>query len=217
MNATAVALNPPARQRRALMAACLVFGVADLVFIDLVVLPRVVGDVGSRRNDAPLPTSPAADRGGGGRSVGPLPTSPAADRGGGGRSVRAPVVVEMAVAPLPPAPTLALTIHFNTGESSLSARAVEAVEALAGKVAGQPGWSLLVQGHADARGDAALNERLSHERAGMVAERLGALGLGEGRVRVAAFGATRPLAEGEAPAALRRNRRVEILIVRGEP
>jgi outer membrane protein OmpA-like peptidoglycan-associated protein len=125
-----------------------------------------------------------------------------------------------AAAPVPAAPAppaLALTIHFNTGEFALNPRARAAISAVAEKVAAQPGWRLAVEGHADSRGDAALNARLSQQRARVVSELLEKLGLSVERVQTAAFGDSRPLSSGDDPAALRRNRRVEVLILRGEP
>jgi len=203
------------------MLGCLALGTADLAFIDAVVLPRVVQGASEpgRGSETPPPDVRGGGRPGGGASshedrraavaVPPPVAAPAPPR-------EAPPPVEAPPAP-PPAPTLALTIHFNTGEAALNPRARAAVEALVARMADHPGWTLAVEGHADARGDAALNERLSQERAQMVAARLERLGLPASRVQMAAFGATRPLTAGDDPAALRRNRRVEILIARGEP
>jgi outer membrane protein OmpA-like peptidoglycan-associated protein len=116
-----------------------------------------------------------------------------------------------------PAPALALTIHFNTGDAALNPRARAALDKLVAQVTDHPEWRLAVEGHADARGDEAVNERLSQERAQVVSARLEKLGLPGARVQTAAFGSTRPLSPGDDAAALRRNRRVEVLIVRGEP
>jgi outer membrane protein OmpA-like peptidoglycan-associated protein len=186
------------------MIACLAFGAADLAFIDAVLLPRVVGGVDQGQ---PLPAPPPAPREEPAAAA-PIPAPPAAP---------APMPAPPAAPAPPPAPALALTIHYNTGDAQLDRRARTAVDALVARVAAHPGWSIAVEGHADARGDADFNERLSHDRAQVVVARLGTRGLRGPRVQMAAFGATRPLAEGDAPAALRRNRRVEILIVRGGP
>jgi outer membrane protein OmpA-like peptidoglycan-associated protein len=130
----------------------------------------------------------------------------------------APPAEAPAAEPAPaPTPTLELTIHFSTAGTALSARARAAVDAVAERAAAHPRWTLAVQGHADARGDAARNERLSVQRARAVAARLQEDGLPEARLQTKSFGATRPVARGDEPEALRRNRRVEILIVRGEP
>jgi peptidoglycan-associated lipoprotein len=122
--------------------------------------------------------------------------------------VRAP-----AVAP----PELATTITFDTGQSLLDAGGRAALDALAARAARNPSWILSVEGHADARGDAEGNERLSQQRAEAVARRLRARGIPASRLQLGAFGATRPVTDDADPASLRRNRRAEIHIERGTP
>jgi outer membrane protein OmpA-like peptidoglycan-associated protein len=116
-----------------------------------------------------------------------------------------------------PTPALELTIHFTPADASLGARARAAVDALAARAADHPGWTFVLHGHADARGDEAFNARLSDLRAATVAAHLEAAGVPAARLRTAAFGATRPLAAGDDPRSRRLNRRVEIFVVRGGP
>lgn len=63
-------------------------------------------------------------------------------------------------------------IRFRAASALLEAPARLVVKRL-GTVAGRcPGWRLVVEGHADARGDAAVNERLARRRAASVAAEL---------------------------------------------
>jgi outer membrane protein OmpA-like peptidoglycan-associated protein len=110
-----------------------------------------------------------------------------------------------------------MTIHFKPAEAALTAPARAAVDGLAATAAAHPGWTFAVNGHADARGEADFNERLSELRAAAVAARLEGAGVPGSRLATTAFGSTRPLAAGDDPRSLRRNRRVEIFIVRGGP
>jgi outer membrane protein OmpA-like peptidoglycan-associated protein len=235
------------RPRRALVAACLVLGLADLVFIDAVALPRALGreplfrlrggrpavaaassGASSEEGHPPPNLPPPAD--GRGEGAGPLGREAPAVSGSLGREAplgsgllpraRAGEVGRGALAredSPQAAPTLALTIHFATGRAALTPRARAAVDELMARADAHPGWTFAVHGHADARGDAALNQRLSAERAQAVAARLAAAGLSSSRLQTTSFGSARPVAEGDQPDTLRRNRRVEILIVRGEP
>lgn len=171
------------------MIACLILGAADLAFIDAVVLPTVV-----RR--APVKHAPL--------------------------TVRLPEPVKVIAAHIiqQPAPTvrsLELTLNFDTGQTALKLRARRQLDALALQAAAHPDWKISIEGHADARGDDELNERLSEARARQVARRLQAQELPARRLRTAAFGATKPLVDGTDRESLKRNRRVEIFIVRGEP
>jgi OOP family OmpA-OmpF porin len=192
----------PARDPRALVAVCLALGVADVAFLNLVVVPRVVR---APSPGAPPPavvaTAPALQP-----TPAPPPVLPAA----------APVA---AAAPVPevPAPTLEVRLHFGTGEADLNARARAALAAVAARTLRDPAIVIAVEGHADSRGDAAINERLSLLRAQAVARLLRARGVPASRLEVRAFGATRPAAEGDDPHALRRNRRAEIFSERGSP
>jgi outer membrane protein OmpA-like peptidoglycan-associated protein len=213
---TTAALSLSDRPRRALVAACLTLGLADLAFIDAIVLPRV------------LPSSPATRAlAGTARPRSATPELPRAQGAGEvGRASRAsspaPVIAQLpsaAPAPAPRArplsPTRALVIHFDTGQSGLDARNRAAVDALARRLSSGEAVTLSIEGHTDARGEEALNKRLSQERARAVAERLQARGLRQASLQLAAFGATRPLSDGNDRAALRRNRRVEILVLPG--
>jgi outer membrane protein OmpA-like peptidoglycan-associated protein len=76
-------------------------------------------------------------------------------------------------------------------------------------------WDRLeVEGHADHRGTAEYNQKLSELRAARVRSILVELGLGADKVISNGFGSTRPRAQGRSPEALQANRRVELVVVR---
>lgn len=78
-----------------------------------------------------------------------------------------------------------------------------------------PEWAeITVEGHADIRGHAGANQRLSEQRAEGVRGVLIELGIAPERLRAVGYGATRPIASGINEDAHARNRRVELVITR---
>jgi outer membrane protein OmpA-like peptidoglycan-associated protein len=216
-------------QRRGLVAVCLALGAVDLAFIDAVALPRVMAArsagvaVGTSLVEAPPPPTPPAPR-----AESPTPALLPRAAGEAGRGSPATSDRQLATNDRPPAtedrppasiptPSLALTIHFTTGDASLDGHARAAIDALAAQSVRHRGWTFTVNGHADARGEDGFNAKLSGQRAAAVVARLEGAGVPRSQLRAAAFGSTRPLATGDDPRSLRRNRRVEILIARGAP
>lgn len=63
-------------------------------------------------------------------------------------------------------------IHFRAASTQLEPAARLLVKRLGTVASRCPGWRLVVEGHADARGDAAVNERLARRRAASVAAEL---------------------------------------------
>jgi outer membrane protein OmpA-like peptidoglycan-associated protein len=63
-------------------------------------------------------------------------------------------------------------IHFRAASTQLEPPARLLVKRLGTVASRCPGWRLVVEGHADARGDAAVNERLARRRASSVAAEL---------------------------------------------
>lgn len=74
----------------------------------------------------------------------------------------------------------------------------------------QPHKYVYVHGHADSRGTADYNMKLSKSRAAFVKRRLVQYGIPAEMIITRAFGETRPAAKGDSAEALRKNRRVEI-------
>ncbi|MEM1030976.1 MAG: carboxypeptidase regulatory-like domain-containing protein [Myxococcota bacterium] len=73
-----------------------------------------------------------------------------------------------------------------------------------------------VQGHTDNSGTAAVNRRLSQERADAVRDWLSSHGVEGGRLTAKGYGSTQPLAPNVTPANRARNRRVQFLILEKE-
>jgi outer membrane protein OmpA-like peptidoglycan-associated protein len=77
-----------------------------------------------------------------------------------------------------------------------------------------PDWrKVRVEGHADVRGHAQLNQVLSERRAITVREALIRHGLDPSMITAEGFGATRPLADGTSDSDHRTNRRVEFVVI----
>lgn len=74
-----------------------------------------------------------------------------------------------------------------------------------------PDVALFVAGHADARGARSLNERLSIDRADVLARRIFQAGVNLSSIWRLGFGSDMPLVAGATPYAWDRNRRVEFL------
>jgi OOP family OmpA-OmpF porin len=74
------------------------------------------------------------------------------------------------------------------------------------------GRAISVEGHADARGSAEYNVKLSLRRAETVRDELHAGGLDLERMRVVGHGESQPVADNESEEGHAQNRRVEIVI-----
>lgn len=122
-----------------------------------------------------------------------------------------PALVEVAV-PCRAQVTQALDgqrILFERGSSELTPQSRHRLLALAEIARHCPAGSLAVQGHTDTTGPAALNQRLSQQRAEAVVAVLAQAGVPAERLQPQGLGASRPLALGNDPAAQALNRRIE--------
>jgi outer membrane protein OmpA-like peptidoglycan-associated protein len=99
---------------------------------------------------------------------------------------------------------------FGSGAATLAGPARDEMRVLATVLAGYPGHIIQVEGHTDAVGDAASNQRLSEQRAATVRAALIAEGVDPLWVGSRGLGARRPLATNQTPAGRATNRRVEI-------
>lgn len=137
-----------------------------------------------------------------------------------------PAAPAPAAAPAPLAPeeaaearALALAlerIHFALDSAALSPTARAALDEAAGHLARLPGVHLTIEGHADARGDAAWNHDLAEWRAAAVIEHLAARGVDRARLALVSHGEARPIAAGADERAHALNRRVEFHLLRGD-
>jgi outer membrane protein OmpA-like peptidoglycan-associated protein len=99
---------------------------------------------------------------------------------------------------------------FGSGAATLAGAARDEMRVLATVLAGYPGHIIQVEGHTDAVGDAASNQRLSEQRAASVRAALIAEGVDPLWVGSRGLGARRPLATNQTPSGRATNRRVEI-------
>jgi outer membrane protein OmpA-like peptidoglycan-associated protein len=99
---------------------------------------------------------------------------------------------------------------FDTDAATI--RAVShAVLEVASLLAAETSWKLLVEGHTDAQGDVAHNQRLSESRAAAVRDELIRRGVDAARLRAAGYGATRPVGDNATEIGRALNRRVELV------
>ncbi|AEI63317.1 OmpA family protein [Corallococcus macrosporus] len=75
---------------------------------------------------------------------------------------------------------------------------------------------MLIEGHTDSLGTDAMNEALSYRRAERVREFLISQGVSRDRIEVRGLGEYRPVANNSTPEGRANNRRVEIILPRGE-
>lgn len=99
---------------------------------------------------------------------------------------------------------------FGSGAATLAGAARDEMRVLATVLAGYPGHIIQVEGHTDAVGDAASNQRLSEQRAATVRAALIAEGVDALWVGSRGLGAQRPMASNQTAAGRAANRRVEI-------
>jgi outer membrane protein OmpA-like peptidoglycan-associated protein len=102
---------------------------------------------------------------------------------------------------------------FAVGQSSLSPPAREEVQRIAAVLLQYPQYRIAIEGHTDATGSRALNQRLSEDRAAAVRAALVAEGIAPGRVEARGHGQDLPIADNTTQAGRAMNRRVEILIL----
>jgi outer membrane protein OmpA-like peptidoglycan-associated protein len=104
-------------------------------------------------------------------------------------------------------------VLFDFDQADIRPDAAGALAQLATVLRGFPAGSARLEGHTDARGEAAYNQRLSQRRAAAVerwlVEREGIAGA---RLTTHGYGESRPVASNDDEAGRQRNRRVEVII-----
>ena len=100
---------------------------------------------------------------------------------------------------------------FATGEYKLTPEAQQMVERIGKRLASVEILHVRVDGHTDAQGSDAFNQKLSERRAVAVADALVAAGLPKAGVAARGLGESRPLASNLTPEGRAQNRRVAIV------
>jgi outer membrane protein OmpA-like peptidoglycan-associated protein len=109
---------------------------------------------------------------------------------------------------------LEVHVYFRTAQSALDPDTEQRLAQVAGLLGEIGDFSIIVEGHADSRGDAAYNEQLSGQRAAAVRDVLIGAGLSPERITMRAAGESQATAaEGDLDA-LALERRVNLTIIR---
>lgn len=103
-------------------------------------------------------------------------------------------------------------ILFVVGSSQLDPVSMPAILKIAEVLRENPEAKLTVEGHADDRGSAELNQRLSQQRADAVTTALLEAGVPMAQLKSVGYGSTRPLAKGRDEVSRRTNRRVQFTV-----
>jgi outer membrane protein OmpA-like peptidoglycan-associated protein len=105
-------------------------------------------------------------------------------------------------------------VLFATDRAVVSNRARPILDAIITLWRQHPEWTRVrIEGHADYRGSARYNQRLSERRAANVMRELVRRGMPQEMVESIGYGATRLINRGDSPASLRVNRRVEFVVL----
>ena len=110
----------------------------------------------------------------------------------------------------PSAGELANIIYFDFDSSELRPEDTDTVARHAMQLAGNPGMSVRLEGHADERGSREYNIGLGERRSQTVRRMLLIQGASASQISTVSFGEERPAAMGSDESAYAQNRRVEI-------
>ncbi len=111
-----------------------------------------------------------------------------------------------------PAPPQQFTLYFVEGKDEFTDESRRAFDGVLAEIARRPVPDVLIVGHADAVGSDALNDRLSRQRAEVVARALVARGVPADSIAVSGRGKRDPAVPTAAGVSEPLNRRVEILV-----
>ncbi len=103
-------------------------------------------------------------------------------------------------------------VYFDTNKYNVNAASAFSLEAQANWLKATPGFTVILEGHADERGTREYNLALGERRANSVKEFLVSLGVDGSRIQTISYGKERPAAEGSTSEAWAENRRVVTII-----
>jgi outer membrane protein OmpA-like peptidoglycan-associated protein len=112
--------------------------------------------------------------------------------------------------------TLSRGVLFQSGKSELLPGASERLDRVADALNAIPDRKLMIEGHTDSQGKEEFNKDLSERRAQTVREYLVSRGISPDRVQITGMGENRPVADNRSPEGRAMNRRVEIVLLKGD-
>jgi outer membrane protein OmpA-like peptidoglycan-associated protein len=108
-------------------------------------------------------------------------------------------------------------VQFETGKATIRPESDSLLEEVAETLKAHPEIKkVVIEGHSDSTGGAALNRRLSQARADAVSKALVSRGVEASRLSAKGFGPSRPVASNDTAEGREANRRVEISIAQSE-
>ncbi len=110
----------------------------------------------------------------------------------------------------PASPLAQRVIYFEFDSAVIDPRFQPVIDVHATYLKANPGFKVILQGHADERGSREYNLALGQRRAESVRQALSLLGVPDGQMEAVSFGEEKPAVQGSNEEAWRMNRRTEI-------
>jgi len=104
---------------------------------------------------------------------------------------------------------IASSVKFESGKNVLKKESYALLDEVVKILNEYPAYSISVEGHTDATGTDAINDKLSEERAKVCADYLISKGIAADRVTSQGFGSKNPVADNKTPEGRAKNRRTE--------
>lgn len=104
-------------------------------------------------------------------------------------------------------------LYFETGKSTLKAESQEQLKNITAILKAYPNVRLKMGGYTDNTGDAAVNKKISNERANAAVQELVKLGVNAKRLEAEGYGPEHPIASNDTPEGRAQNRRIDIRVI----
>lgn len=107
--------------------------------------------------------------------------------------------------------SIRLQLGFDKAQTRLSKESDEQIDTIVNFLKANSAYTVVLEGHSDAKGSQANNQALSEQRAQTVARALVNRGIAEEKIRMKGHGARKPIASNETQEGRIQNRRVDVL------
>ncbi len=104
-----------------------------------------------------------------------------------------------------------LHVGFDFDQTVIKPEYMKDIAKVADFMKQNSGYSVILEGHTDAKGDASYNQKLSDKRAKAVVKALATLGIPEAKITTEAYGESRPISTNDTQEGRAQNRRVDAL------